>query len=245
MNGTVASQNTGGNNRKKTLIVGDSIVKNIEWCILSKRMKSSVAVKSIPGAAAKGMKHHIKGCLEDNSADSIILHVGTNNLKSRESVEDIANDIMDVVIFIRNEKTNVFVSSLTIRNDRLNDKRKNVNSLLKRRCYEEKICFVDNTNINLRMLNNSVPQRKNRDKFGGELMFYVNEQIPSKVLSLESIPMDIELILLEFTAKNQRWLCVVIYRSPSQNEKYFIDHLSKTLGPFSCRYDKTNVDWRF
>ena len=44
--------------------------------------------------------------------------------------------------------------------------------------------------------------RKNRDRFGGGLTFYVNEQIPSKVLSLESIPMDIELILLEFTIKN-------------------------------------------
>ena len=64
-------------------------------------------------------------------------------------------------------------------------------------------------------------------------MFYVNEQIPSKVPSLESIPMDIELILLEFTVKNQRWLCVGIYRPPSQNEKYFIDHLSKTLSQLS------------
>ena len=53
--------------------------------------------------------------------------------------------------------------------------------------------------------------RKDRDRFGGGLMFYVNEQIPSKVLSLESIPMDIELILLEFTVKNRRWLCVGIY----------------------------------
>ena len=69
--------------------------------------------------------------------------------------------------------------------------------------------------------------RKDRDRFGGGLMFYVNEQIPSKVLSLESIPMDIELILLEFTVKNRRWLCVGIYRPPFQNEKYFIDHLSK------------------
>ena len=51
--------------------------------------------------------------------------------------------------------------------------------------------------------------------------------------------MDIELILLEFTVKNQRWLCVGIYRPPSQNEKYFIDHLSKTLGQLSCQYDKT------
>ena len=39
--------------------------------------------------------------------------------------------------------------------------------------------------------------------------------------------------------KNQRWLCVGIYRPPSQNEKYFIDHLSKTLGQLSGQYDKT------
>ena len=37
----------------------------------------------------------------------------------------------------------------------MNDKRKNVNSLLKRKCDEKKICFVNNTNINERMLNNS------------------------------------------------------------------------------------------
>ena len=81
--------------------------------------------------------------------------------------------------------------------------------------------------------------RKDRDRFGGGLIFYVNKQIPSKVLSLEPIPMDIELILLEFTVKNQRWLCVGIYRPPSQNEKYFIEHVSKTLGQLSCQYDKT------
>ena len=67
--------------------------------------------------------------------------------------------------------------------------------------------------------------QKDKDRFGIGFMFYVNEQIPSKVLSLESIPMDIELILLEFTFKNRRWLCVGIYRLLPQNEKYFIDHL--------------------
>ena len=92
MNDTVTSQNKGGTNRKKTLIVGDSIVKNIERWRLDKRMKSSAAVKSILGATTKGIKDHIKGNLEDNSCDSIILHVGTNNLKNKESVEDIADD---------------------------------------------------------------------------------------------------------------------------------------------------------
>ena len=75
--------------------------------------------------------------------------------------------------------------------------------------------------------------RKDRDRFDGGLMFYVNERIPSKVLSL------FELILLEFTVKNRTWLCVGIDRLPSQNEKYFIDHLSKTLGQLSRQYDKT------
>ena len=56
-------------------------------------MKPSVAVKSIPDATTKGMKHHIKGCLEDNSPDSVILHVGTNNLKNKEFVEDVTNDM--------------------------------------------------------------------------------------------------------------------------------------------------------
>ena len=69
LNDTVTLQNKGGTSRKKTLILGDSIVKNIEVWRLNKRMKSSVAVKSIPGATTKGMKHHIKGCLEGNSPD--------------------------------------------------------------------------------------------------------------------------------------------------------------------------------
>ena len=47
------------------------------------------------------------------------------------------------------------MSGLTFRNDRLNDKGKNVNSLLISKCDEEKICFIDNTHINVGMLNNS------------------------------------------------------------------------------------------
>ena len=47
------------------------------------------------------------------------------------------------------------MSGLTVLNDRWKDKGKNVCSLLKRRCDEEKICFVENTNISVGMLNNS------------------------------------------------------------------------------------------
>ena len=107
------------------------------------------------------------------------------------------------------------------------------------------ICLISETRVDESFPNQQLKLngykmfRKDRDRLGGGLVFYVNEQIPRNVLSLGSIPMDIELILLEFTVKNQRWLCVGIYRPPSQNEKYFIDHLSKTLSQLSRQYDKT------
>ena len=59
------------NVKKKTLIVGNSMVKDIDGWHLSKRMRSTVSVRSVPGATTKGMIHHVKGCLEDTSPDFI------------------------------------------------------------------------------------------------------------------------------------------------------------------------------
>ena len=81
--------------------------------------------------------------------------------------------------------------------------------------------------------------RRDGDSFGVGLIFYINEQIPSKVLTLESIPRDIEIILLDLRVKNRKWLRIGLYKPPFQNEKYFLDHLSKTLGQLTCQYDKT------
>ena len=80
-----------------------------------------------------------------------------------------------------------------------------------------------------------------RDSFGGSLVFYINEQIPRKVLTLKSIPRYIEIILLDFTAKNWKWLCIWLYKPPSQNEKYFLDHRSKALGQLTCQFEKTSL----
>ena len=67
------------------------------------------------------------------------------------------------------------------------------------------------------------------------------EQILSKFVTLESIPRGFELILFDVTVKNKNWLFIVFYKLPSQNEKYFLHHLSKTLVQLTCPYDKTNL----
>ena len=50
--------------------------------------------------------------------------------------------------------------------------------------------------------------RRGRDSFGGGLIFYINEQLPSKVLTLESIPRDTGITLLDFTVKNRKGLSI-------------------------------------
>ena len=77
---------------KKTLILGASIIKNVDDWRLNRRMKSIVSVRSVSGATAKTMKHHVMGCLEDGSPDMILLHYGTNNLRSEESGEKVASN---------------------------------------------------------------------------------------------------------------------------------------------------------
>lgn len=96
-------------------------------------------------ATTKGMKHNVRGCLKGDSFDAAILYFGTNNLNSNVSAGNIATDVMNLAVFVKKEKKTVTVSGPTVPNDKFNDKGKNVNSLLKRKCEEEKM--VDNSNI--------------------------------------------------------------------------------------------------
>ena len=94
-------------------------------------MKSTVSVRCIPGSTTNAMKHYLKGCLEDSSPDNIILHHGTNNLKSDDNSEKIASDIVDLGLSVKNEKTMVYISSLVISYDKLDKKRKEVKGATK------------------------------------------------------------------------------------------------------------------
>ena len=47
---------------KKTLIVGDSIIKHVDGWRLNRRMKSIVSVCSISSATKKAMKQHVTLC---------------------------------------------------------------------------------------------------------------------------------------------------------------------------------------
>ena len=90
--------------KKKTFIVGDSIAKHIDGWRLNKRIKSTVSVRSIPGATTKGMTHQVKGCLGDTSPDFITLHHGTNDSNGNGTSEEIADKILSLGASIKTTK---------------------------------------------------------------------------------------------------------------------------------------------
>ena len=72
-------------------------------------MTSIVLVRSISDATTKAMKHHVMGCLEDESSDTILLHPGINDLRSEESAEKIASNIINVALSAKNKKKTLFM----------------------------------------------------------------------------------------------------------------------------------------
>ena len=79
--------------------------------------------------------------------------------------------------------------------------------------------------------------RRDRNKHGGGVLCYVNENIPYKMLSVEGVPDDCEIILIKFSIKTQKWLCIGLYKPPSQTDKYFLDNLLLILNKLNCQFD--------
>ena len=70
-----------------------------------------------------------------------------------------------------------------------------------------------------------------------DLLFYINENIPCKLINDEIIPINIEMIMSEFFIKTRKWLCIGLYKSPSQNEFFFLDIFSKVSSKQTCQYE--------
>ena len=84
----------------------------------------------------------------------------------------------------------------------------------------------------------SKPHRKDRSLCGGRLLMYMDDNIPSRILNQHTIPDDVEIMCVEINLKKQKWITIGIYRPPSMNERYFIDHLGRVIDFYSKIYDR-------
>ena len=97
------------------------------------------------------MKDHVKPLLRRNP-DKIILHVGTNSLRSCKSARACAEEMVDLASMVGTESTaKITISSLVGRSDdeTLASKITDVNKVIKQFCNQNNWGFVDHSNISV------------------------------------------------------------------------------------------------
>ena len=143
--------------KHKIIVAGDSMVKNIKGKALKKRLNQNedILIYSFPGATVNDMHSYCKPLI-DRAPDTVILHCGTNNLRSKKSDIEISTEIVTLAKSIASKGIRVCVSGLIMKGDALEDKRNKTNHILRDMCQEEKIKFLENGNIDAeKHLNNS------------------------------------------------------------------------------------------
>ena len=78
---------------------------------------------------------------------------------------------------------------------------------------------------------------KDRNKFEGGLILFVKENIPCKVLNTFRFSEECEIISIDFSISNKKWLLLGIYNPSSQNEALFVEQIKLALNIYSTSYE--------
>ena len=79
--------------------------------------------------------------------DQVFIHVGTNNLRSSQDPETIAENTIDIAKNSTTNKNEILVSSIVLRRDSLNGKGLQVNNILEKLCVDNNFAYVKHDNI--------------------------------------------------------------------------------------------------
>ena len=132
---------------KKNEVFIVAILKNLQGRKISRSAK--VKVSSFPGCTTMDMRDHIKPVLRRN-LDAIVMHFGTNSLRSSASVRDCAEEIVNLATMISYESAaDLAISGIIPRSDDevLAVEVSGVNKILKTFCNQNGWGYVDHSNI--------------------------------------------------------------------------------------------------
>ena len=141
---------------KRVFIVGDSYIKNVNgYDVSGNTEQCRVYIRPSLGAKVRCMEDHIKQVIRDNP-DHEIFHIGTNDVPSDKSAEDVAKSIVELALSAKSASCDVSISNILVRKDRHQSKCQEVNDHLKEICVEKNINLIDHSkNIKPQHLNKS------------------------------------------------------------------------------------------
>ena len=107
-------------------------MKKLNGYLLTKKIKHKVVVKvrTFTTAKVSCMQDHVKPNIRDINPKQIILHVGTNDLKTERTASQIAESMIDLTISLKNNGNMIAVSGIVASLDELNNKAAKVNNRL-------------------------------------------------------------------------------------------------------------------
>ena len=145
------NQSTEKNKRKpKIFLVGDSMVHDIKGWLLSRN--KTVKVYGFPGSTTEDMESFLIPLLK-RKPDQILLHVGTNDLKSY-SPQQVADKILDLTKLVNSYGIRCSVSEIIKRDNYLSTKGQEVNRILST-ILPEQVSLISHHNISEQHLNRS------------------------------------------------------------------------------------------
>ena len=146
----ISSSNINNKTRKTAFIIGDSMVKKIDGYLLTSSINHRYIVKVRPFLSAKtiDMVDYIKPTRRDFNPDVYLLHVGTNDLSSNKSPEQISVDILNLANSLKLENNTVIVSSIVPNDDENKKKVDEVNIILEELCKANNVGIISHRNIN-------------------------------------------------------------------------------------------------
>ena len=80
----------------------------------------------------------------------------------------------------------------------------------------------------------ALPCRLDRNQFGGGIMVFVKEDMPSHVLSLNK---SIDSLFIELNFRKKKWLLCCIYNPNRNNISNHLDLLRRSLDLYSAEYE--------
>ena len=146
-------------NEKETIvIIGDSMIKDIQPHKLARTLNKWVNKVSISGMKLSELKHYLQPSLSKKPA-AIIIHCGINDLMQSVSLQHIHQEIESVINSIKGKlpKCEIYLSSVIhqTRNRNLHTSVDQLNTTFNNICNKTNSNFIDNDNISEDSLNNS------------------------------------------------------------------------------------------
>ena len=146
---------SGKQNNRRIQIFSDSILKPINTRSFNHMCKSGrTYLRSFPGSTDRQRKYYAVPTLEESHPDTVIIHVGTNDLlknkevNRKDEIEKIAKDVIDIGLLMEEHQVqNIMISGITYSTKiNVNTIRK-LNDQLKIYCESHGFIYISNDSI--------------------------------------------------------------------------------------------------